>query len=117
MAVKGIDASYYTVGDVEKMTAFYSAILGEPTTRMDRISEWTFADDTSFGLYQVGGYDGPSSGSVMFAVDDVEDAARQARAAGAEIDEEHGTTDTPFCTMIFAADPEGNQFILHKRKT
>jgi len=53
----------------------------------------------------------------MFAVDDVEEAARQARAAGAEIDEEHGTTDTPGCTMIFASDPEGNQFILHKRKT
>lgn len=117
MAVKGIDASYYTVGDVEKMTAFYRAILGEPTVVMPRIAEWTFADDTTFGLYQVGGFEGASSGSVMFAVDDVEEAARQARAAGAEIDEEHGTTDTPNCTMIFASDPEGNQFILHKRKT
>lgn len=117
MAVKGIDATYHTVADLEKMTAFYSKVLGmPPTVEIPSISEWTFADDTSFGLYHMAGGSG-RSGSVMFAVDDLQAAAQAAREAGAEIDIEDGATETPMCSMMFGEDPEGSQFILHKRKT
>ena len=50
------------------------------------------------------------------AVDDVKAAARTAREAGAKIDSDDDLTDTPVCEMMFGYDPEGNQFILHKRK-
>jgi predicted enzyme related to lactoylglutathione lyase len=117
MAVTGIDASYYTVIDLAKMTAFYAQILGEPETRSERWSEWTFGDGSSFGIYMAGGKSGGGSGSVMFAVDDVAAAAKIAEQAGAKIDGEHDVVDLPSCRMMFAGDPEGNQFILHKRKS
>jgi predicted enzyme related to lactoylglutathione lyase len=115
--VRGIHANYYTVVDLDAMTAFYTKLLGKPAVTIPRIAEWTFADDASFGLYQAGGKTGGRSGSVMFAVDDVEAAVRDAREAGARIDDDHAITETPVCWMAFAYDPEGNQFILHKRKT
>ncbi len=117
MGVNGIDASYYTVIDLEKMTGFYGKILGEPATRAQRWSEWTFADGSSFGIYMADGKTGGRSGSIMFAVDDVPAMAKQAEAAGATIDADHELLEMPSCQMMFADDPEGNQFILHKRKT
>jgi predicted enzyme related to lactoylglutathione lyase len=117
MAVNGIDASYYTVIDLPKMTDFYVKVLGEPEVRAERWSEWTFADGSSFGIYMAGGKTGGRSGSVMFAVDDVPAMAKQAQEAGATIDDDHELIDMPSCQMMFADDPEGNQFILHKRKT
>lgn len=116
MAVTGIDANYYTVIDLPKMTDFYVKILGEPETRAERLSEWTFSDGSSFGIYMADGKTGGRSGSVMFAVDDVQAMAQQAQEAGAAIDADHELVDIPSCQMMFADDPEGNQFILHKRK-
>ena len=113
MAVNGIDANYYTVVDLAKMTDFYEKLLGEPQVRDERWSEWTFADDSSFGIYMAGGKTAGGSGSVLFAVDDVAAAGRLAEQAGAKISEDH---DLPSCQMLLADDPEGNQFILHKRK-
>lgn len=117
MAVRGIDANYYTVIDLEKMTGFYTKLLGRPETEQPRLAEWSLADGSNFGIYQAGGKTGGRSGSVMFAVDDVKAAAQSAREAGAKIDADDDLTDTPVCQMMFAYDPEGNQFILHKRKT
>ena len=114
MPVNGIDANYYTVVDLGKMNEFYSRLLGQPGTRAERWSEWTLADGSTFGIYNAGGKPAGRSGSVMFAVDDVEAMGKRAREAGAEVEDE--VTDTPMCRMMFGADPEGNQFILHKRK-
>lgn len=116
MAVNGIDASYYTVIDLAKMTDFYEKLLGEPQTRAERWSEWTFSDGSSFGIYNAGGKTAGRSGSVMFAVDDVQGMAKRAEEAGAKIDDDHELVDLPSCQMMFGDDPEGNQFILHKRK-
>ncbi|HET9393336.1 MAG TPA: VOC family protein [Candidatus Rubrimentiphilum sp.] len=117
MAVIATDANYYTVVDLAKMTAFYSKILGAPTVEMPRLAEWTLADDSAFGIYNAGGKTGGRSGSVMFGVDDLTATAQIAREAGAKVDSDDDLTDTPVCQMMFAYDPEGNQFILHKRKT
>ena len=117
MAVNGTDANYYTVVDLTKMIDFYSKILGKPAMEQERLAEWTFADGSTFGIYNAGGKTGGRSGSIMFAVDDVKATAQTARDAGAKIDSDDDLTDTPVCQMMFAYDPEGNQFILHKRKT
>ncbi len=117
MPVNGIDASYYTVIDLAKMTNFYSKILGKPAMEQPRLAEWNFADGSTFGIYNADGKTGGRSGSIIFAVDDVKAMAQTAREAGANIDGDDEVTDTPVCQMMFAYDPEGNQFILHKRKT
>jgi len=117
MAIKGTDANYYTVVDLAKMTGFYSKILGAPAVEMPRLAEWTLDDGSAFGIYNAGGKTGGRSGSVMFGVDDVKATAQIVREAGAKIDDDDDITDTPVCQMMFAYDPEGNQFILHKRKT
>ena len=118
MAVTGIDATYYTVSDIDATTKFYTELLGAaPETQMPgRLSEWTFADGTSFGLYGMEGGGETTSGSVMFAVEDVAKAVADGKGRGVTFHEGGEVTDTPVCHMAFGEDPEGNQFILHHRK-
>lgn len=116
MNVRGIDATYYTTSNIERATAFYTQLLGaEPTVSMPgSISEWTFSDDTSFGLYQVEGYPGGQGGSAMFGVADVAATMAEAKARGVKFDDDD-VTETPVCRMAFGRDPDNNQFILHQR--
>lgn len=117
--VQGIDATYYTVQDLPGCSGFYSKVLGqEPSVAVpDFFTEWTFDDGTSFGLYKSEQKIQSRSGSAMFRVDDVAQAAANLKEIGALAvhgDEDFG--DFPTCFMAFGNDPEGNQFILHKRK-
>jgi predicted enzyme related to lactoylglutathione lyase len=116
--VKGTDAVYYTVGDVNAVTAFYTKILGAPATTVPgTISEWVFADDTAFGLYGGEGIKPPHPfGSIMFAVDDLQATIRDLAAQGISLPNGGAVTESPVCHMAFGFDPEGNQFILHQRK-
>ncbi len=112
--VNGIDASYYWAKDLDRATAFYSKLLGAtPTVTVPGVfSEWTFADDTSFGLYK--GEEFKASDGVMFAVNDVRAAVAEATSSGITVGEH--IEDTPVCFMAFGSDTEGNGFILHQRK-
>jgi predicted enzyme related to lactoylglutathione lyase len=117
--VTGIDATYYTVEDLPGCTGFYSQILGQqPSVAVpDFFTEWTFDDGSSFGLYKTEAKPQSRSGSAMFRVQDVAQAARHLQEMGALIP--HGDEligDFPTCFMAFGKDPEGNQFIIHKRK-
>ncbi len=117
--VGGIDATYYTVADLTGCSAFYSKVLGqEPTVQQpDFFTEWTFDDGSSFGLYKSEQKPASRSGSAMFRVADVAQAAEHLKELGALVS--HGDDavgDFPTCFMAFGNDPEGNQFIIHKRK-
>lgn len=117
--VKGIDATYYTVQDIAGCTEFYTTVLGQaPATAVPEFfTEWVFDDGSAFGLYKSEQKVSLRSGSAMFRVDDVAQAAthlKELGALGMHGDEEYG--DFPTCFMAFGNDPEGNQFILHKRK-
>ncbi len=118
MTVHGIDATYYTVRDIEAQTTFYTDLFGAPPENSwpGRLSEWTFGDGNSFGLYAAEGAGEVHSGSVMFAVDDVARTVAEAKARGVKFADDGGVTETPVCEMAFGEDPEGNQFILHHRK-
>ena len=121
MKVTGIDAVYYVVRNIDVEQRFYTELLGaQPDVSWPgRLAEWTFEDGNSFGLYKVGGDDGEmagTSGSAMFAVPDVHAAVKAALDRGVKIHEGGEVTDTPTCHMAFGEDPEGHQFILHKRK-
>ena len=117
MTVTGIDASYYTTKDLARATSFYTDMIGSPPTLQvpNYVSEWTFAGGESFGIYMSSdaGEITPSGG-VMFAVGDVAKARDEMIAKGVTF---HGDIeDTPVCHMAFGVDPDGNGFILHKRK-
>ncbi len=117
MTVTGIDASYYTVRDLEKSTAFYTELLGaKPTVAYPGMfSEWSFPAGEAFGLYLSSQPDDiTKQGGVMFAVDDVHAAVQECRAKGVNVAEH--IEETPVCHMAFGTDIEGNGFILHKRK-
>ena|SRR5579864_3575137 len=112
--VKAVDASYYTVKDLEGQTKFYTSVLGvDPTlTIPDLIAEWTFPGGGSFGIYK--SERNVSSGSgVLFAVDDVPAAVADLKTKGAKVE---GEDESPVCHMAFVTDPEGLMFIIHRRK-
>ncbi len=118
MNVTGIDAVYYIVKDLKKETEFYTTLLGAaPTMSMPgSVSEWTFADGNSFGLYESESVGDTRSGTAMFAVADVAAAVAEGKKLGVTFHEGGAVTDTPACHMAFGEDPEGHQFLLHKRK-
>jgi predicted enzyme related to lactoylglutathione lyase len=104
--------------DLAKATAFYTSLLGvEPSMTVPGVvTEYTFTDGQTFGIYQPGADTFYTSGGVMFAVDDVHAAVEAAKAKGIAFDGGGEVSDTPSCYMAFGTDPEGNHFILHKRK-
>jgi catechol 2,3-dioxygenase-like lactoylglutathione lyase family enzyme len=119
MRVTGIDAVYYMTKDLERATKFYADLLGlEPTMHAPNfVSEWTFANGETFGLYMLPENEPlNSSGGVMFAVDDVAAYVAAAKARGVTFSDEGAVADTPVCHMAFGEDGEGNRFILHHRK-
>jgi predicted enzyme related to lactoylglutathione lyase len=115
MTVSGVTATYYSVQDLARATAFYTELLGVPPTAAipDAFSEWVFADDTAFGLYNSGNF--RASDGVMFVVDDVPAAIAELKARGVAVSDH--IEETPVCWMGFASDTEGNGFILHKHKS
>ena len=117
MNVTGIDATYYIVKDLDGESKFYTELFGaEPSGSAPGVfSEWTFAGGESFGLYKTSG-EASTSGTAMFAVADVAKAVKDAQARGVKFHEGGEVTDTPACHMAFGEDPEGHQFILHRRK-
>ena len=114
--VRGIDATYYMTEDVDKAAAFYDDLLGtKPTVHMPGMFvEYTFADDASFGLYKSDGF--YTGGTVMFRVDDVAAFVKAAMAKGVSFEGDGHIEDTPSCHMAFGSDPDGNKFIVHKKK-
>ena len=115
MKISGITASYYSAQDMDRATAFYSELLGQPPSMSQpgTFSEWVFSDDTAFGLYK--GREFRASDGVMFVVDDVPAAVAELKARGVAMSDH--IEETPVCWMAFGSDPEGNGFILHKHKT
>jgi len=117
--VKGIDASYYYVKDLNRATAFYTQLFGaEPTTHYpDTVSEWTFPGGESFGLYKPHDEEAfDTSGGILFAVEDIHARVTEAKTRGVHFDDGGKVEDTPVCYMAFGRDTEGNRFIFHERK-
>jgi predicted enzyme related to lactoylglutathione lyase len=114
--VRGIDATYYMTRDLAAATTFYNNLFGmTPTAGMaGMFVEYTFADGASFGLYPSEGF--YTGGTVMFAVADVAEFVAAAMARGVAFAQDGKVEDTPSCWMAFGADPDGNQFIIHKKK-
>ncbi|MBV8152758.1 MAG: VOC family protein [Candidatus Eremiobacteraeota bacterium] len=114
--VRGIDITTYLVKDAARAKAFYRDVMGLPLAFEygESGAEFTFPDNTTFGIWKMSdGSWNPGSG-IMFAVDDVRKAVEHYKSKGVKF-EEH-IEDSPVCFMAFGEDSEGNSFILHQRK-
>jgi predicted enzyme related to lactoylglutathione lyase len=114
--VKGMDATYYTVKDMDRAMGFYTALLGmEPTLRFGaNVTEYTFPNGETFGLYKTDEWT-PHAG-ILFGVDDIEAAVKEHKARGVKFDGDGHIEDSPGCFMAFGEDTEGNSFVLHQHK-
>ncbi|MGP6156628.1 MAG: VOC family protein [Vulcanimicrobiaceae bacterium] len=116
--VTGIDLSGYMVKDATRAIAYYRDVLGlEPTTLYPEGmgAEYELPDGTTFGLWN-GGDQMPwqRGNGLLFGVDDLDAAVAAVKASGGKIELEH---ESPICFMAMTEDSEGNQVVLHKRKT
>jgi predicted enzyme related to lactoylglutathione lyase len=116
--VKGVDAAYYMVKDLERATKFYNDFLGmEPTmTVPGLVAEWTFAADETFGIYKSPEGDWHSGHGMLFAVEDINSAVADYKKRGIKFDDDGKIDESPVCWMAFAEDTEGNRLIVHQRK-
>jgi predicted enzyme related to lactoylglutathione lyase len=116
--IKGYDASYYTVKDLERATKFYNELLEtEPTwTIPGMVTEYTFPGGETFGLYKPSEGEWTQHGGVLFAVEDLQGAVEKHKARGVKFDEDGKIEESPVCFMAFAQDSEGNNIILHQHK-
>jgi len=116
--VKGVDAAYYMVKDLDRATKFYTDMFGfEPTLSVPgTVAEWTFPGDESFGLYKSSEGEWFSGHGMLFAVDDITSAVADYKKRGIKFDDDGKVDESPVCWMAFAEDTEGNRFIVHQRK-
>jgi predicted enzyme related to lactoylglutathione lyase len=116
VTVRGIDISTYFIKDVARAKAFYRDTMGFDITLDygDNGAEFTFPDDTTFGIWKMEDGTWSAGDGVMFAVDDIPKAIEHYRSRGVKIADH--TVDSPTCHMAFGEDSEGNSFILHQRK-
>jgi predicted enzyme related to lactoylglutathione lyase len=114
--ISGIDVTTYLTKDPDRALEFYRDVMELPVLwRSEQGAEFELPDGSTFGLWRMEDGSWHSAGIVMFAVPDAKAAADYYRSRGAQIAphiEENGN-----CFMAFGQDSEGNEFILHQRKT
>lgn len=114
VTIRGIDITAYLVQDVDRAMKFYTDTLGLKMTQSygPNGGEFTFPDGSTFGIWKMNDGSFHPSGGVMFAVDDINEAYKEFKSRGVQI-------EAPFeagaCYMCEAKDTEGNSFIVHQR--
>lgn len=114
--ITGIDRTEFMVTDPARALAFYRDVLGLELQSLapDRSGgEFELADGSTFGFWSEPGLPFQPSCGVLFAVDDLEGALTALAAHGVAAIRR---METPFCSMAFVHDSEGNVVTLHKRK-
>ncbi|HEX3549725.1 MAG TPA: VOC family protein [Candidatus Elarobacter sp.] len=114
--IVGIDFTRYFVKDMERATRFYRDTIGLPLTKTfgPDFVEFTLADGTTFALDLQEPW--LESSGVSFAVDDIRAAVEVYKERGVEFRYGGEVLESPVCFFAFAADTEGNTFMLHQRK-
>ena len=117
MIVERTDFLSVPVTDLEKSTAWYRDTLGLEQIGEGAWPEFQLGENVSIYLLDptnIGQeFQGPHTSSVALRVADVEEARRELEARG--IDFRGDTFDTGVCHMAFFSDPDGNEFMLHRR--
>ncbi len=117
MIVERTDFVSVPVTDLEKSTAWYRDTLGLEQVSEGAWPEFQLGENVSLYLIDptnVGqAFQGPHTSSIALRVADVEEARRDLESRGIEF--RGDTFDTGVCHMAFFSDPDGNEFMLHRR--
>jgi catechol 2,3-dioxygenase-like lactoylglutathione lyase family enzyme len=105
------------VTDMDRAKRFYEETLGLPRISERGFPEYQLGENVSVYLLdmtQVGSsFQGPHTAHVALRVPDVAEARKELEAKGVAF--EGDILDTSVCHMAFFKDPDGNQFMLHRR--
>jgi len=112
----GIDAVFFSVKDVARGVQFYRELLEitDTTFESEHGAEFILADGTAFGVGAYSSGEWRPSGCVLFAVPDVGAAAALVQHLGGTLEGEQRAF--PTCDAQWCQDPDGNSFVLHRRK-
>jgi catechol 2,3-dioxygenase-like lactoylglutathione lyase family enzyme len=117
MRVERTDFISVPVTDMERATRFYRETLGLPQVSEQGFPEFQLGENVSVYLLDMSkvgsSWKGPHTAHVALRVPDVAETRRELEAKGVEF--EGDILDTNVCHMAFFKDPDGNQFMLHRR--
>jgi catechol 2,3-dioxygenase-like lactoylglutathione lyase family enzyme len=117
LIVERTDFVSVPVTDMERAARFYRDTLGLEQVTAGRFPEFQLGENVSvylLDLEQVGSsFSGPHPAHIALRVPDVGEARGELEGRGVAFDGE--TLDTGVCHMAFFRDPDGNQFMLHRR--
>jgi catechol 2,3-dioxygenase-like lactoylglutathione lyase family enzyme len=117
LIVERTDFISVPVTDMERAKRFYGETLGLPRISERGFPEYQLGENVSVYLIRmedVGStWSGPHSAHVALRVPDVAETRKELEAKGVEF--EGDILDTSVCHMAFFKDPDGNQFMLHRR--
>jgi catechol 2,3-dioxygenase-like lactoylglutathione lyase family enzyme len=117
LIVERTDFISVPVTDMERATRFYRDTLGLPQVSEQGFPEFQLGENVSVYLVDMSkvgsSWQGPHTAHVALRVPDVVETRRQLEAKGVEF--EGDILDTNVCHMAFFKDPDGNQFMLHRR--
>jgi len=112
----GFDFAMYLVTDLARARAFYESVfdLKPGAFESEGFVEYDLPDGNAFALAVAPGGMYTQCGGLMFAVPDVDAAVERIKANGGTFFANFGSE---VCTSGWCADPDGNPFGVHKRKT
>jgi catechol 2,3-dioxygenase-like lactoylglutathione lyase family enzyme len=117
LIVERTDFISVPVTDMERAKRFYEETLGLPRISERGFPEYQLGENVSVYLIRMedvgGSYSGPHTAHIALRVPDVAETRRELEAKGVEF--EGDILDTSVCHMAFFKDPDGNQFMLHRR--
>jgi catechol 2,3-dioxygenase-like lactoylglutathione lyase family enzyme len=117
LIVERTDFISVPVTDMERATKFYEVTLGLPKISKRGFPEFQLGENVSVYLIRmedVGSqWSGPHAAHIALRVPDVADTRAELEGRGVAFEGE--TLDTGVCHMAFFKDPDGNQFMLHRR--
>jgi catechol 2,3-dioxygenase-like lactoylglutathione lyase family enzyme len=119
LIVERTDFISLPVTDVERSKQFYGETLGLPRVAGpdQGFAEYQLGENVSVYLLDMekvgSSFTAPHTADVALRVADVAETRRELEAKGVEF--EGDVLDTTVCHMAFFKDPDGNQFMLHRR--
>ncbi|HEY2072152.1 MAG TPA: VOC family protein [Gaiellaceae bacterium] len=117
MIVERTDFISVPVKDVERASKFYEETLGLPRISTRGFPEFQLGENVSLYLIRMedvgSSWSAPHSAHIALRVPDVAETRKDLQAKGVEF--QGDILDTSVCHMAFFKDPDGNQFMLHRR--
>lgn len=117
MIVERTDFISVPVTDMERATGFYRDTLGLEQVSEQGFPEFQLGENVSVYLVQMenigSSFTAPHTAHVALRVPDVAETRTELESRGVSFEGE--TLDSGVCHMAFFKDPDGNQFMLHRR--